>query len=67
MGILLALASFIALALVDRLVASMARLIVGPLVSAVLLGRDLLTPGRAPKILEVGTTPLVGAWRSTLC
>jgi hypothetical protein len=60
MGILLAFAPFIAFALVDRIASPTAGLIAGALVSAVLLLRDLLTPGRAAKILEVGTVVLFG-------
>ncbi|HJS86791.1 MAG TPA: hypothetical protein VJ779_15155 [Acetobacteraceae bacterium] len=55
MGILLAFAPFIAFALIDRLAGPTVGLGAGALVSAVLLARDLVTPGRAPKVLEVGT------------
>lgn len=55
MGILLAFAPFIAFALVDRVVGATEGLLAGTLVSAVLLGRDVLTPGRTPKVLEIGT------------
>jgi hypothetical protein len=55
MGILLAFAPFIAFAVVDRLVGSTEGLIAGALASAVLLGRDWLSPGRSPKVLEIGT------------
>src|ERR1700733_15458525 len=60
MGILLAFAPFIVFALVDRIASPTAGLIAGALVSAALLLRDILTPGRAPKILEVGTVVLFG-------
>ena len=60
MGILLAFAPFIVFALVDRIASPTAGLIAGALVSAALLLRDLLTPGRAAKILEVGTVVLFG-------
>jgi hypothetical protein len=60
MGILLAFAPFIVFALVDRIASPSAGLIAGALVSAALLLRDIVTPGRAPKILEVGTFVLFG-------
>ena len=58
MGILLAFAPFIAFAIIDRFVGSMPGLIVGAIVSAALLVRDLATPGRTPKLLEIGTVLL---------
>lgn len=58
MGVLLAFAPFIAFALVDRLAGATEGLIAGALVSAALLARDRLTPGRSPKILEIGTALL---------
>lgn len=61
MGTLLAFAPFIAFALVDRLVGATEGLIVGAIVSAALLLRDWVAPGRSPKILEIGTTILFGA------
>jgi hypothetical protein len=60
MGILLAFAPFIVFAIVDRLAGSMAGLTAGVVVSIALLLRDWLTPGRTPKILEIGTTLLFG-------
>jgi len=60
MGILLAFAPFIAFAVVDRLAGPTEGLVVGALVSAALLVRDWVTPGRTPKILEVGTALLFG-------
>jgi hypothetical protein len=60
MGILLAFAPFIVFALVDRIASPSAGLIAGALVSAALLLRDIVTPGRATKILEVGTFVLFG-------
>ena len=60
MGILLAFAPFIIFALVDRLLGPTLGLAVGALVAAVLLARDWMTPGRTPKILEIGTTLLFG-------
>ncbi len=61
MGILLAFAPFIVFAVVDRIATPSAGLIAGALVSAALLLRDIVTPGRAPKILEVGTFVLFGS------
>ena len=60
MGILLAFAPFIAFAVVDRLVGATVGLVVGAVVSAALLLRDVVAPGRRPKILEVGTLILFG-------
>jgi hypothetical protein len=60
MGILLAFAPFIVFAVVDRIATPSAGLIAGALVSAALLLRDIVTPGHAPKILEVGTFLLFG-------
>jgi hypothetical protein len=60
MGILIAFAPFIVFAGLDRLIGSTEGLIAGALVSAVLLGRDWLTPGRSPKVLEIGTFVLFG-------
>lgn len=58
MGILLAFAPFVVFALLDRLVGPVAGLIAGAVVAAALLARDRLTPGRTPKILEIGTALL---------
>lgn len=60
MGILLAFAPFIAFALVDRLIGATEGLVAGAVVSAALLLRDALAPGRRPKILEIGTLVLFG-------
>jgi hypothetical protein len=60
MGILLAFAPFIVFALIDRLVGPVDGLVAGALVSIALLARDWITPGRAPKILEIGTVLLFG-------
>jgi len=60
MGILLAFAPFIVFAVVDRFAGAATALVAGALVSAALLLRDWLTPGRAPKILEIGTALLFG-------
>lgn len=61
MGMLLAFAPFLAFALVDRLAGATEGLMAGTLVSAALLVRDWVTPGRSLKILEVGTVILFGA------
>jgi hypothetical protein len=58
MGILLAFAPFIAFAVIDRFAGSTEGLIVGALVSIALIARDVMTAGRAPKILEIGTATL---------
>jgi hypothetical protein len=55
MGILLAFAPFIVFAVVDRLVGATEGLVAAALVSAAMLIRDWITPGRSPKILEIGT------------
>ncbi|HEY1858158.1 hypothetical protein [Acidocella sp.] len=60
MGILLAFAPFIAFVLVDRLVGPTPGLFTGVIVSVILLVRDWVTPGRAPKLLEIGTALLFG-------
>lgn len=61
MGILLAFMPFIAFALIDRLIGPTSGLVAGALVSTVLIVRDWATPGRSPKILEIGTALLFGA------
>jgi hypothetical protein len=58
MGILLAFAPFIAFAIVDRLAGPTEGLIIGACVSAALLVRDWITPGKRPKLLEIGTALL---------
>lgn len=58
MNLLLAFAPFIAFAVVDRLVGSVEGLVAGAAVSVALLLRDALTPGRSPKILEIGSAVL---------
>lgn len=60
MGILLAFAPFIVFAVVDRIIGPTEGLIAGALTSAALLARDVLAPGRTPKILEIGTVLLFG-------
>jgi hypothetical protein len=58
MGILLAFAPFIAFAVIDRVAGSTEGLVVGALVSIALIARDVMTAGRSPKILEIGTATL---------
>ena len=60
MGILMAFAPFLAFAFVDRLVGPTQGLFSALIVSVALLVRDWITPGRAPKILEIGTALLFG-------
>lgn len=60
MGILLAFAPFIAFAVIDKLVGSTQGLFAALIVSIALLMRDWITPGRTPKILEIGTALLFG-------
>jgi hypothetical protein len=60
MGILLAFAPFIAFAVIDRLVGSTQGLVAALIVAVALLVRDWVTPGRTPKILEIGTALLFG-------
>jgi hypothetical protein len=60
MEILLAFMPFIAFAIVDRLFGGVAGLLAGAGVSAVMLLRDWVTPGRSPKLLEIGTVLLFG-------
>jgi hypothetical protein len=60
MGMLLAFAPFIAFALVDRAVGATEGLVAGTAVSAAFLIRDWITPGRSPKLLEIGTALLFG-------
>jgi hypothetical protein len=60
MGIMLAFAPFIVFALVDHLVGTTEGLIAGAAVSAALLLRDWVMPGRSAKILEIGTAILFG-------
>jgi hypothetical protein len=55
MGILLAFAPFIVFALADRFVSPASALAAAAAVSAILLLRELFTPGHTPKILELGT------------
>jgi hypothetical protein len=60
MNLLLAFAPFLLFAVVDRLVGPTQGLIAGALAALVLLVRDWLTPGKTPKVLEIGTTLLFG-------
>jgi hypothetical protein len=55
MGILVAFAPFIVFAIIDRLVGPTAGLVTAALISLALLLRDCITPGRTPKMLEIGT------------
>lgn len=61
MNMLLAFAPFIAFVVIERLVGVPAGLAAGAIVAAVLLVRDLATPGRHVKVLEIGTVLLFGA------
>jgi hypothetical protein len=60
MGILMAFTPFIAFAVIDRLVGPTQGLFAALIVSVALLVRDWMTPGRTPKILEIGTAVLFG-------
>lgn len=60
MNLLVAFAPFIAFVLIERLFGTVAGLASGALISAVILARDLVTPGRSTKILEIGTFVLFG-------
>jgi len=60
MEILLAFAPFIVFVIMERLFGVSAGLAAGAVVSAAMLLRDWLTPGRTVKILEVGTVLLFG-------
>jgi hypothetical protein len=60
MGILLAFAPFIVFAMLDRFVGPVWSLAAGTAVSAALLLRDLVSPKRQAKILEIGTFLLFG-------
>ncbi|MFC0403361.1 hypothetical protein [Paraburkholderia rhizosphaerae] len=61
MKLLLAFAPFIAFAVVEHLAGVQPGLAVGTLLAIALLVRDLVTPGRRIKLLEVGTALLFGA------
>ncbi|TCR91148.1 hypothetical protein [Rhizobium sp. BK376] len=61
MGIVLAFVPFVVFAVVDHFVGATEGLIAGAVVSAAMLIRDLVTPGRAPKVLEIGTVILFTA------
>ena len=60
MGILLAFAPFIIFAVAERFTGPAIALLLATAASAILLGRDTFTPGRSPKILEIGTFVLFG-------
>jgi hypothetical protein len=61
MNMLLAFAPFIAFVVIERLTGVPAGLAAGAIVAAVLVVRDLVTPGRQAKLLEIGTVLLFGA------
>ncbi len=61
MGILWGFAPFIAFALVERTVGPAEGLFAGAIVSALILLRDLMARGHAPKVLDIGSTVLFGA------
>jgi hypothetical protein len=58
---LLAFAPFIAFAVIDRLLGSVAGLFAGAAVAAALLIRDLASGGKAPKLLDIGAMVLFSA------
>jgi hypothetical protein len=60
MNLLLAFAPFIVFFVVDRLVGIPAGLAAGAVAAAALLIRDLITPGRRVKLLEIGAFLLFG-------
>ena len=60
MGILLAFAPFIVFAIIERLIGPTEGLVAGAITSATLITRDVITPTRSPKILEIGTALLFG-------
>jgi len=60
MNLLLAFAPFIVFVVVERLAGIPAGLAAAAIVSAIMLVRDLITPGRSPKLLEIGTCLLFG-------
>lgn len=60
MSLLLAFAPFIVFVAVEHLFDIPAGLAAGTAVAAVLLMRDLVTPGRSPKLLEIATFFLFG-------
>lgn len=60
MNLLLAFVPFIVFVVAERLFGVPAGLGAGAAAAAVLLVRDLLTPGHSPKLLEIGTFLLFG-------
>jgi len=60
MNLLLAFLPFIVFVVAERLFGIPAGLAGGAATAAVLLVRDLVTPGRGPKLLEIGTFLLFG-------
>jgi hypothetical protein len=61
MNLLLAFAPFMAFVVIERLIGVPAGLAAGAIAAAILLVRDLVTPGRRIKLLEMGTVLLFGA------
>ncbi|WP_233834112.1 hypothetical protein [Paraburkholderia sp. ZP32-5] len=61
MNLLLAFAPFVAFVVVEHLVSVPAGLAAGAILAAALVVRDLVTPGRHVKLLEIGTVLLFGA------
>jgi hypothetical protein len=55
MGILLAFAPFIVFAILDRLIGANVGLLAAAVTSAIFIVRDVITPGRSAKLLEIGT------------
>jgi hypothetical protein len=60
MNLLLAFAPFIVFVVVEHLAGIPAGLAAAAIVSAIMLVRDMLAPGRSPKLLEIGTCLLFG-------
>jgi len=60
MNLLLAFAPFIVFVVAERLASILVGLAAGAVAAAALLMRDLITPGRSVKLLEVGTLLLFG-------
>jgi hypothetical protein len=60
MNLLLAFAPFIVFVVAERLAGIPAGLASAAIVAAILLARDLVTPSRGPKLLEIGTFLLFG-------
>lgn len=58
MSLLLAFAPFLAFAIICHLIGTLPALAAGAVVSLALIVRDAVTPGRAPKLLEIATFAL---------